>query len=133
MLLAGLPACTAQTDGVTPGVYLRDPPSVPENLLSLELRKDGEFVFVYSVLSSYLPTGRYEVRDSRLLLTPDTVNEPITYVFEIDGDRLTFLQGESTPLPDFASSETGDGAVFVWASDESRFTTGAGDDTEAAG
>lgn len=95
-------------------------PVTPTLLLSEE---NQTFQFTFSVLSSYLPVGKYEWSGERLICrTDDSKN---IYVFRYDSfkDTLTFLASESSDIPVYAYEEGGsalspvpDGAVFTLSS-----------------
>lgn len=70
-------------------------------MATVSIMEDNQFMFMYSVFSSQMPIGTYEITGNRLYLNVeggDIKNEH--YVFEIKEDRLVFLAKESTPLPD---------------------------------
>ncbi len=79
--------------------------------------KDNSFQFVYSLLSSFIPTGYFDIKDETLILR----DEYSTYTFHIEGDTLVFDALKSTKLPEYKisadSNETyspvPDGAVFT--------------------
>ncbi len=116
LMLFGLWACSAKKEleraGLQTGVYVLES-SEEELLPSVTLEEDGGFSFMYSLLSSYIPRGSYEVKKDRLVLTADREgSEKELYVFEIKEGKLIFLGQESAALPGFAD-EFQDGAVFV--------------------
>jgi len=76
---------------------------------SVTLYEDNKFSFMYSALSSYIPTGSYEIDQDSLILKPDD-GMSNKYVFEITDGALVFKAEESTEIPQFASVP--DGAVF---------------------
>lgn len=78
------------------------------------LEENNRFVFMYSVLSSYLPVGTYSVDGDKLILTTDDETESI-YVFSIKKNKIVFVADESTDIPSyqFSSKSVGDGAEFV--------------------
>lgn len=68
--------------------------------------------FSYHALSSYCPTGSYEVEGDMLTLT---TREEKIYRFRIDGDCLIFVAEGSEPIPQFeleGVTDVTDGAVF---------------------
>lgn len=84
----------------------------------INLKKNGEFYFFYSVYSSYMCVGTYDMSDEKLVLETD--DGVYTYVFKVDGDNLIFDAENSSPLPKFkaaanleAISPVPDGAVFT--------------------
>lgn len=74
----------------------------------VSLEKNNKFTFSYSVLSSYIAVGSYEVDDCNLLLKTD--DEEYMYVFKIRDDTLVFDAIESSEIPSFANVP--DRAVF---------------------
>ena len=84
---------------------------------SLTLSSDGRFTFIYSMLSSYIGWGEYSVDGEYLVLkTDDGLYE---YTFRIDGDRLIFVEGMSSPIPTYCYAPgeeprcpVSDGSVF---------------------
>jgi hypothetical protein len=78
------------------------------NRSTVRLYEDQTFQFVFSPVSSYLGYGKYEIKDGRLILSTD--DGKYTYVFEIQKDRLVFIQTENS------YSEMGkftDGSEFI--------------------
>lgn len=75
---------------------------------TLQFQEGGQFQFTYSVLSSQILCGAYEVQGDSLLLK--AAEDGGTYVFRLDGDSLAFDAKASPALPDYASIP--DGAVF---------------------
>ncbi len=73
------------------------------------------FVFRYSVLSSYLPSGQYEIADG--ILTAKTEDGQYKYVFEVvDDSTLKFLSNSSSsvvPIDEKIEIKTEDGACFI--------------------
>lgn len=70
--------------------------------------------FSYHALSSYWPTGNYEVEGDMLTLT---TREEKIYCFHIDGDCLIFVAEGSEPIPQFeieGVTDVTDGAVFKY-------------------
>lgn len=76
---------------------------------TVQLMDDGSFIFSYSILSSYLPTGTYSCEGG--ILTLSTGDGQTEYCFEVGKDSLTFLADKSTALPSFA--QVPDGAEFI--------------------
>lgn len=58
--------------------------------------EDGEFIFSYDPLSSYLSIGSYTVADNLLRLT--TYDKKYHYVFKLEEDGLVFQRGLSSAL-----------------------------------
>lgn len=79
-------------------------------------KTDNSFQFHFSLFSSYVPIGTYELTDDTLTL----VDGERKFVFEAEGDTFVFNQEVSHPIPKYrysgASYETyspvPDGAVF---------------------
>ncbi|WP_265445876.1 hypothetical protein [Acetivibrio straminisolvens] len=74
----------------------------------VSLEDSNKFTFTYSVLSSYIAIGSYEVDDGNLILKTD--DGKYKYVFKIKGDNLIFNATESSEIPTFANVP--DGAIF---------------------
>ena len=72
----------------------------------IRLTDDNRFIFAYYMFSSYLPYGRYEIKNGYLILkTDDKRNE---YVFKIQGETLKFDAKKSK----ISTTILRDGAVF---------------------
>lgn len=77
------------------GTYVLQDSSVEDLFLpKITLKENNEFVFAYSLLSSYLDTGSYRTESDRLILT--TSDGWYTYAFRIDGESLIFLAAQSS-------------------------------------
>lgn len=78
------------------------------------LEENKRFVFMYSLLSSYLPEGTYSIDGNKLILTTDDETESI-YVFLIKKNKIVFVASESTDIPSYQFSSKGveDGTTFV--------------------
>lgn len=64
--------------------------------LSLD-ENNNTFVFTYDVLSSYMPTGTYEIKDG--ILTAYTDDGKYTYLFSvIDDNTIEFIQDGSSEV-----------------------------------
>ena len=82
--------------------------------------KTKTFEFFIHSLSSLLPTGNYEIENSKLILKAEGVSNQ-TYVFNIiDSDNLEFIESDSSPIPTYKISQSApsnkpfeDGAVFT--------------------
>ncbi len=74
----------------------------------LSLESGNKFSFTYSVLSSYIAYGSYELSGDELLLK--TSDGKYEYRFRVDGKTLIFNAEESSELPDY--TDVPDGAVF---------------------
>lgn len=75
------------------------------------------FQFTYSVLSSYIPTGYYEIKDEELILT--TSDCEYEYVFDITDEGYVFNEEKSSKIPKYRYEADGkpespvpDGALF---------------------
>jgi hypothetical protein len=75
---------------------------------TVSLEDSNKFTFTYSVLSSYIAIGTYEVDNDNLVLKTD--DGKYEYVFKIKDGNLIFSATESSEIPSFASVP--DGAVF---------------------
>lgn len=119
-MVCGLYACTDNNEqgstDIKEGTYILQKSEVVGILPNIVLKDDNEFTFTYSVLSSSIPSGKYQEKDNELILSEDTgTDKAASYVFTIDDGKLVFQQEKSTALPAFASEEVYDGAVFVYA------------------
>lgn len=72
------------------------------------LEEDNTFTFTFSVLSSYIAVGNYEVKDGRLIL--ETSDRKYKYVFKADNGKLILEVEKSSEFPSYANIP--DGAVF---------------------
>jgi len=87
---------------------------------TLMLSTDGfQFQFIFSLLSSYIPIGTYELNDTQLILRTDDELERI-YVFDIVGDTYVFNASLSSRIPTYQYKSGGDskcpvpdGAIFA--------------------
>lgn len=75
----------------------------------LILKEDNDFEFNYSLYSSVIPTGKYEVADGRIYCY-DNSEYSLKYVFDIKDRALSFNEALSSKLPGF--SEIADGSLF---------------------
>ncbi|WDV48046.1 hypothetical protein PV797_10200 [Clostridiaceae bacterium M8S5] len=125
-MICGLCACTNNNnqcnEDIKLGKYIIQKTDEIGIMPNLVLLYDNRFTFYYSVLSSYISSGSYQIKDSKLILVDDAENDKVTttYVFKIEGKKLIFKQNQSTALPNFASNEMYDGAVFVYVEDVSN-------------
>ncbi|HBL84398.1 MAG: hypothetical protein A2Y17_04775 [Clostridiales bacterium GWF2_38_85] len=71
------------------------------------LNDDGSFQFSRSMALSYLPTGTYEIKSNKLILSVDNKEK---YVFEIQNSKLLYCTDES-------GSIVKDGTVYTLGSD----------------
>ena len=77
----------------------------------------NRFQFTYSVLSSYIAVGNYELTDDKLTLKTDDGNN--IYVFNVEGNTFVFDASKSSEIPKYAYSSGAkaecpvpDGAIF---------------------
>lgn len=81
---------------------------------TVQLKEDNKFIFNYSVLSSYIAIGSYDVDDdSNLILKTD--DGKFQYVFKIKGKTLIFNLEESAEMPSYVNIP--DGSIFKWFND----------------
>lgn len=85
----------------------------------LSLYPNGEGEFLYASASSYIVSGGYETENGKLILTDDfSESEPKdSYTFEIAGDKMIFLEDESTEIWDYGPGTVEDGMVFSFNGD----------------
>ena len=76
----------------------------------VELQEDKEYLFTYSFLSSTLNTGKYEIKDNKLILDDNA------YVFDIKDGKLIFDKDSSKNEVKVYSTEipVSDEAVFSY-------------------
>lgn len=76
----------------------------------VELQENGEYLFTYSFLSSTLNTGKYEVKDNKLILDENA------YVFDIKDGKLIFDKDSSKNEVKVYEMETpvSDEAIFSY-------------------
>ncbi len=67
---------------------------------TIMLKENNEFQFSYSVLSSYIPIGLYEIKSDELFLRTD--DKKYEYIFEIKNDTLVFNAEKSSSIPGLA-------------------------------
>lgn len=84
---------------------------------SITLKDDGTFTFIYSSLSSYFATGKYEMSSYTLTLKADDGKS--VYIFNKKDDKYIFNASKSSKIPEFKYSDDSepespvpDGAVF---------------------
>lgn len=101
-----LPGCSKESPSTLPtGAYtMRSDSELPGP--ALYLQDGGKFSFTYSLFSSYIPMGTYEVKNGNLILNTEKEH----YTFDIKDGKLIFNASASTPVP---FGEVKDGAVFV--------------------
>ena len=90
--------------------------SKPYLMLDKESRK---FQFFWSMFSSYIAQGTYEVKDNDIICKTDDGNN--VYTFEIlEGEGYKFIEGKSSKIPKYKYSSDAkvalapviDGAIF---------------------
>jgi uncharacterized membrane-anchored protein len=111
MILSFMSGCssnnTATESNLPLGVYVlqkTDEPVKP----NVVLKDNNQFVFNYSVLSSYLPIGTYKIDNNNLILKTD--DGEFEYIFLIKDNTLVFNKGESSSI---SFGDVEDGSVFV--------------------
>lgn len=84
---------------------------------SITLKDDGTFTFIYSSLSSYFATGKYELSSDTLTLKADDGKS--VYIFNKKDDKYIFDATKSSKIPELKYSDDStpespvpDGAVF---------------------
>lgn len=84
---------------------------------SITLKDDGTFTFIYSALSSYFTTGKYEMSSDTLTLKADDGKS--VYIFSQKDDKYIFNAAKSSKISEFKYSDDSepespvpDGAVF---------------------
>lgn len=105
VLVLSLTACSPKPE-LRSYVYESD-----ENELSapcVTLQEDNKFSFVFSLLSSYIGFGTYEIDGDTLICRTD--DGDFVYVFEIGEDKLIFDAKKSSEMTWFA--DIPDGAEF---------------------
>ncbi len=106
--MAGCSKDSTVTESNLPlGVYQfqeSDEPVKPNVVLD----DNNQFVFNYSVLSSYLPIGTYQIETDQLILKTD--DGKYEYIFLIKDNTLIFNKDESSSLQ---LGDIADGSVFV--------------------
>jgi len=75
---------------------------------SVTLQENSNFIFICSLLSSYLAIGSYTIENDNLTLK--TEDGEYYYVFEIKGETLIFNAEKSSDLPSF--TVVPNGAIF---------------------
>jgi hypothetical protein len=98
---------TANEPNLLPGVYELQETEEPVKPTVI-LKENNQFVFNYSILSSYLPIGTYEIENSNLIMKTD--DGEFQYVFMIKDNTLIF-NGEESSSATFGDVQ--DGSVFV--------------------
>ena len=94
-------------ESVSIGVYVMEESEEPLKP-SVSLEEGNRFTFTYSVLSSYIAVGTYEVNGDKLVLKTD--DDKYKYVFRVEDGSLIFCAEESSEIPSYAYVP--DGAVF---------------------
>jgi len=87
-------------------------PNFEDDVFHIALMEDGSFSYYESMLSSHIGFGTWHVQDGILILTesPDTGHEA-TYRFEVDGNKLYFIQDGS------------DNFIYIQVKDGEKFTS----------
>lgn len=109
------------------GCSVKNPESLIDGKYKLEtatgitapyvLLRGNQFIFQYSLLSSYFNQGTYKIEDNTLILT--TEDKAYTYKFQIvDGDLCFRLKLSSKLIRFKGEPAIKDGARFVLAKDE---------------
>ena len=82
-------------------------------------KENRKFQFFWSVFSSYIAQGTYEVKDSEIICKTDDGNN--VYIFEIlEGEGYKFIESKSSKIPKYkysgdakeALAPVVDGAIF---------------------
>ena len=96
--LMSLMGCNSNKDTITVknGDYVMEQEDIDSILLPHISISDNQIMFVFDLLSSYLPIGTYTIKDDILTMTTD--DNQYIFVFQIDGDNLIFQQEESSPV-----------------------------------
>ena len=101
--------------------------SVDPGTPTIVLRKDGTCQFTYSLFSSYIADGTYELTDKTLTIKTYDIDN--VYIFEVQGSNLVFDASKSSKIPEYRysgdSEKTAcpvpDGAVFELMITGTRF------------
>ena len=112
VIMMALVACSQGKDAdLHPGQYVLKGEDSLWNLI-VNIEEDGQFMFHYSLLSSYLAVGQWDVKGDQLVLkTDDKIN---TYIFNIDGETLIFDKESSSEITQYPSDTIlNDGDVFT--------------------
>lgn len=75
-----------------------------DNKAYIVLKEDNTFEFNYSLLSSTIPTGEYRIIGNQVHCYDNSEYE-LKYVFNINGDTLSFNALLSSKLPSFSEVE----------------------------
>jgi len=114
VLILSLSGCNQDNKEIVKnGIYVMVQEDTQEALLPRIIISHDEIVFSYDLLSSYMPYGTYLLEDD--LLTMNTDDNRYEYVFQIDGDKLIFLENESSSLQltdDRFGAKVTDKAIF---------------------
>ncbi len=76
-----------------------------EESATVTLYDNGDFLFNFSPISSYIGSGRYTIEDGRLTLK--TSDDRFTYAFQMEGDTLVFDADASSDMVWFSDLEDG--------------------------
>lgn len=98
LLFLSLFGCDSNKETITVknGDYVMEQEEVDSILLPHITISDNQIMFVFDLLSSYLPIGTYTIKDDILTMTTD--DNQYIFVFQIDGDNLVFQKEESSPV-----------------------------------
>lgn len=75
---------------------------------TIVLEEENQFSLSLNPLSSYMPVGKYTIKDNNLILETD--DGLYTFVFEIKNNCLVFNKEKSSELPPF--TDFPDEAIF---------------------
>lgn len=127
LILLSATSCTQQNssfNGQDPGcnlplgTYILDVHSNGdpiEFIPSLNIIENNRFTFCYSVLSSTILNGTYEIENGQLILNAELPDDySSTYIFDIDGNDLIFNSTSSDPLfPELGTDKITSGTPFI--------------------
>ena len=75
----------------------------------INIYSDGTFQYYAGMYSSHIGLGDWELKDSKLYLYDTTLTNPMTFVFSVTEDALTYIAAESYP---FMYVDVADGDFF---------------------
>lgn len=98
LIISSMTACGSQKEitSVKDGVYVLEQIGADEAMLPSLTISDGNIIFSYDFLSSYLPYGTYTIEDNIMIMKTD--DGKYKYVFEIDGNTLIFQKEDSSEV-----------------------------------
>ena len=79
----------------------------------INIYSDGTFQYYAGMYSSHIGLGDWELKDSKLYLYDTTLTNPMTFVFSVTEDALTYIAAESHP---FMYVDVADGDLFRFQS-----------------